>query len=118
MGVDVDAMDADAAPSQSLGFDDEEWDGTEEMRKRKLDEYMNELYGLEFNDIVRTPALFIVYFVHIEITFLKGRSRSPNTFQVCASPEIQLRSHGRGDPYSDGRRAERICQPQEVDTLS
>ncbi|KAF8311870.1 hypothetical protein DL93DRAFT_2060627 [Clavulina sp. PMI_390] len=48
-GVDVDAMDADA-PALELG-DDEEWDGTEEMRKRKLDEYMDELYGLEFNDI-------------------------------------------------------------------
>uniref|UniRef100_D8QA87 Kri1-like C-terminal domain-containing protein n=1 Tax=Schizophyllum commune (strain H4-8 / FGSC 9210) TaxID=578458 RepID=D8QA87_SCHCM len=48
-GVDIDAMDADAPPPD---FDDEEWDGTEEMRKRKLDEYMNELYGLDFNDMV------------------------------------------------------------------
>ncbi|KAJ3525200.1 hypothetical protein NM688_g8440 [Phlebia brevispora] len=32
--------------------DGEEWDGTEEMRKRKLEEYMDEVYGLEFNDIV------------------------------------------------------------------
>lgn len=45
-GVDVDEMDADVVR------DDEEWDGTEEMRKRKLDEYMDELYGLEFNDMV------------------------------------------------------------------
>jgi protein KRI1 len=48
-GVDLDEMDADAKPL----VDDEEWDGTEEMRKRKLDEYMDELYGLEFNDMVR-----------------------------------------------------------------
>lgn len=49
-GVDIDAMDADVVPE----FDpDEEWDGTEEMRKRKLDEYMDEIYGLDFNDLVR-----------------------------------------------------------------
>lgn len=49
-GVDIDAMDADVERPPS---DDEEWDGTEEMRKRKLDEYMEEIYGLEFNDLVR-----------------------------------------------------------------
>jgi protein KRI1 len=54
-GVDVDMMDADNLPPQewNAGGDDEEWDGTEEMRKRKLDEYMEELYKLEFNDLVR-----------------------------------------------------------------
>jgi protein KRI1 len=46
--VDIDAMDAD------IQQDDEEWDGTEEMRKRKLNEYMDEVYGLDFNDIVRS----------------------------------------------------------------
>lgn len=46
-GVDVDAMDADVERMN----DDEEWDGTEEMRKRKLDEYMDEIYGLDFNDM-------------------------------------------------------------------
>ncbi|PBK96588.1 hypothetical protein ARMGADRAFT_923986 [Armillaria gallica] len=45
-GVDADAMDAD------MEHEDEEWDGTEEMRKKKLDEYMNELYELDFNDMV------------------------------------------------------------------
>lgn len=48
-GVNIDEMDADV---ERFG-DDEEWDGTEEMRKRKLDEYMDEIYGLEFNDMVR-----------------------------------------------------------------
>ncbi|TFK45092.1 KRI1-like family C-terminal-domain-containing protein [Crucibulum laeve] len=48
-GVDVDAMDADL---KGKGLDDEEWDGTEEMRKRKLDEYMDEIYGLDFNDMI------------------------------------------------------------------
>lgn len=48
-GVDIDAMDADVVPAPG---DDDEWDGTEEMRKRKLDEWMNEVYALDFNDIV------------------------------------------------------------------
>ncbi|KAG0708614.1 KRI1-like family C-terminal-domain-containing protein [Suillus ampliporus] len=48
-GVDIDAMDADVVRTYD---DEEEWDGTEEMRKRKLDEYMDEVYGLEFNDMV------------------------------------------------------------------
>ncbi|KAK1231656.1 Kinetochore protein Spc24 [Marasmius sp. AFHP31] len=47
-GVDIDDMDADVERVD----DDEEWDGTEEMRKRKLDEYMDDIYGLEFNDMV------------------------------------------------------------------
>jgi protein KRI1 len=51
-GVDVDMMDADLVNGEGEGGGDEEWDGTEEMRKRKLDEYMEELYKLEFNDMV------------------------------------------------------------------
>ncbi|KAL6304942.1 KRI1-like family C-terminal-domain-containing protein [Sparassis latifolia] len=50
-GVDVDEMDAEVERLHR-DLDDEEWDGTEEMRKRKLDEYMDELYELEFNDMV------------------------------------------------------------------
>ncbi|KAF5317330.1 hypothetical protein D9611_003660 [Ephemerocybe angulata] len=49
-GVDVDAMDADVVGLG--GEDDEEWDGTEEMRQRKWKEYMDSLYELDFNDIV------------------------------------------------------------------
>lgn len=58
-------MDADAAPgSSALEHDEEEWDGTEEMRKRKLDEYMDELYGLEFNDIVSIRSYSISCFAN------------------------------------------------------
>ncbi|KAI0317422.1 KRI1-like family C-terminal-domain-containing protein [Amylostereum chailletii] len=46
-GVDIDMMDADA--EQVWGED--EWDGTEEMRKKVLDKYMDEIYGLDFNDM-------------------------------------------------------------------
>lgn len=49
-GVDIDEMDADVVRE----VDDEEWDGTEEMRKRKLEEYMDQVYELEFNDMVRS----------------------------------------------------------------
>lgn len=48
-GVDIDVMDADVDRAVD---DDDEWDGTEEMRKKKLDEYMDEIYGLDFNDMV------------------------------------------------------------------
>ena len=53
-GVDIDEMDADVVRDD----DEEEWDGTEEMRKRKLKEYMNELDALDFNDVVRICAKF------------------------------------------------------------
>jgi hypothetical protein len=49
-------MDADLDTSKQEGG--EEWDGSEEMRKRKLDEYMEELYKLEFNDLVCSFLLF------------------------------------------------------------
>uniref|UniRef100_A0A5K1K0K2 43kDa secreted glycoprotein (Immunodominant antigen Gp43) n=1 Tax=Ganoderma boninense TaxID=34458 RepID=A0A5K1K0K2_9APHY len=45
-------MDADVERAPPAFDDDEEWDGTEEMRKRKLEEYMDEVYGLDFNDMV------------------------------------------------------------------
>jgi protein KRI1 len=54
--VDVDDMDADA-PHSGGELDEVEWDGTDEMRKRVLDQYMEELYELEFNDMVRPPPL-------------------------------------------------------------
>ncbi|OBZ65900.1 Protein kri1 [Grifola frondosa] len=48
-GVDIDEMDAEV---ERTAVEDEEWDGTEEMRKRKLEEYMDELYSLDFNDMI------------------------------------------------------------------
>lgn len=61
-GVDVDAMDADAVPAG--GDDDEEWDGTEEMRKRKLDEWMDEVYALDFNDLVSFSLLLHIILIN------------------------------------------------------
>lgn len=54
-GVDIDMMDADINVGGK--WDDEEWDGTEEMRKKKVQEYMDEIYGLDFNDMVRSRSL-------------------------------------------------------------
>jgi len=45
-------MDADVVGISNASQDDEEWDGTEEMRKRKVAEYMDSVYGMEFNDII------------------------------------------------------------------
>jgi len=53
----MDEMDADAEPlipeqMDAAGEDEEEWDGTEEMRKRVLQQYMDEVNKMDFNDVV------------------------------------------------------------------
>ncbi len=58
-GVDMDEMDADAIQDGEKEWDEVEWDGTEEMRKRVFDQYMEEVYELEFNDMVRLPSLLL-----------------------------------------------------------
>ena len=67
-GVDVDEMDADVVRT----MDEEEWDGTEEMRKAKLDEYMDELYELEFNDMVRRSSIFLPFKVFTLVVQVAG----------------------------------------------
>lgn len=57
-GVDVDAMDADNPK------DEEEWDGTEEMRKRKVQEYMDAIHGMDFNDMVISLRLVCHFYQH------------------------------------------------------
>jgi protein KRI1 len=49
-------MDADVERPAAEEDDEEAWDGTEEMRKRVLEKYMDEIYGLDFNDMVRPPV--------------------------------------------------------------
>jgi protein KRI1 len=58
--VDVDEMDADAPKASGSRWDEVEWDGTEETRKRVLDQYMEELYELEFNDMVRSNCPLVM----------------------------------------------------------
>jgi protein KRI1 len=69
--VDVDEMDADAPTHSGDQWDEVEWDGTEEMRKHVLDQYMEELYELEFNDMVRPPPRhrhFVTQFLCTRLT--------------------------------------------------
>jgi protein KRI1 len=85
--VDVDEMDADAPSVGGSGWDDVEWDGTEEMRKRVLDQYMEEINELEFNDMVRSlPLSFIIHAVLVHAHAvrphrLQGAPPASATFQ-------------------------------------
>lgn len=86
-GVDIDMMDAEAATRDAMGGfknEEEEWDGTEEMRKRKIREYMDEVYGMEFNDIVRTRSL-------LSLSLCVSPDSNWTFFPFCYSPG-QLRS--------------------------
>lgn len=85
VGVDVDAMDADRLAEINVD-DGEEWDGTEEMRKRKWKEYMDNLYELDFNDMVR---LFSgLFFIASKPPPLGGRHA--HAIQICASRQTKL----------------------------
>jgi protein KRI1 len=77
-GVDIDAMDADAIPVG--GDDDEEWDGTEEMRKRKLNQWMDEVYALDFNDLVSSaPLLRHIYLTSHRLGVCRLGSTTPRS---------------------------------------
>lgn len=47
--VDVEQMDAEI--TRDWDWEEAHFDGTEESRKRLIDKYMDEIYGLEFNDM-------------------------------------------------------------------
>lgn len=79
--VDVDEMDADAPEDGGSTWDGMEWDGTEEMRKRVLDQYMEELYGLEFNDMVRSPLSF-------PPAILAAHAHAPLHYRLQGCPHI------------------------------
>jgi len=49
---DYDMDEGDEAYREDGDWGDEGWDGTEETRKRKVQEYMDSLFELEFNDVV------------------------------------------------------------------
>lgn len=95
-GVDIDAMDADVERVD----DDEEWDGTEEMRKRKLNEYMDEIYGLDFNDMVsrRTRNL-----VSNETADMDSGRRHANSFQIHPRPITIFRLDTCRDTHGNRR---------------
>lgn len=110
-GVDVDAMDADAVREYD---DDEEWDGTEEMRKRKLDEYMDEVYGLEFNDMVAGMPTRFKYTTAAPQTF----ALTPADILMATDKELnEYVSVKRYAPYRaekwDHHRGERLAEFRE-----
>ena len=83
-GVDVDEMDADALEDGGNKWDEVEWDGTEEMRKRVLDQYMEELYELEFNDMVRLLSTLLTCLP----TRLIQVAGMPTRFRYTTTPKI------------------------------
>ncbi|KAH9915495.1 KRI1-like family C-terminal-domain-containing protein [Fomitopsis serialis] len=114
-GVDIDEMDAavERAPA-----DEEEWDGTEETRKRVLEKYMDELYGLEFNDMVGDmPTRFKYARVEPQAFGL-----SPVEILTATDPELNqfmgikkyapYRKEGKGKTW-DGQRTARLKELRE-----
>ncbi|KAG2133678.1 KRI1-like family C-terminal-domain-containing protein [Suillus bovinus] len=109
-GVDIDTMDADVVRN----YDEEEWDGTEEMRKRKLDEYMDEVYGLEFNDMVAGMPTRFKYITAAPQTF----ALTPTEILMATDKELnQYVSVKRYAPYRaekwDHNRGERLAEFRE-----
>jgi hypothetical protein len=92
-GVDIDAMDADIVHEHN---DEEDWDGTEEMRKRKLDEYMDEVYGLEFNDMV---GFIVSHLWNSAFTRVAAGRRNAYAFQICYDCPTDIRAHPCRDPH-------------------
>jgi protein KRI1 len=83
--VDVDDMDADVPRAGGSGWDEVEWDGTEEMRKRVLDRYLEEINELEFNDMVRPllsyPDAIVPHALDVHVTRLQGHPLASATFE-------------------------------------
>jgi protein KRI1 len=86
-GVDVDEMDAEAPKEDSGKWDEVEWDGTEEMRKRVLDQYMSELYELEFNDMVRTTTVDSSPHTYYSRALIRNALRSRACPPASATPQ-------------------------------
>jgi len=73
----------------------EEWDGTEEMRKKKLQEYMDSLLELEFNDVVSATRL---QYDRVSPSSPIGRW-NPHEVQIRLLRASDVRSDGRGDSH-------------------
>lgn len=99
-GVGVDEMDADALTDGGNRWDEVEWDGTEEMRKRVLDQYMEEVYELEFNDMVRLLSIVSTCTpcsAHPHGTTRSGRWHA-NALPLQHDGEELIRADPHGDP--------------------
>ncbi|RDX56693.1 Krr1-domain-containing protein [Lentinus brumalis] len=110
-GVNMDEMDADV---ERLPGDDD-WDGTEEMRKRKLEEYMDEIYGLDFNDMVAGMPTRFKYtkvepqsFGLTPAEILMATDAELNTF-MGIKKYAPYRKEGKGRTW-DGQRVARLTE--------
>ncbi|KAI6115988.1 KRI1-like family C-terminal-domain-containing protein [Pisolithus sp. B1] len=121
-GVDMDAMDADADGGDLEVADGEEWDGTEEMRKRKVDQYMEEVVNrLGFNDITADiPTRF-----HYVQTTSEDYALSPAEILLATDAELnsyvglkkmapyrRIGGSGKGKDW-DSKRNERLKEFRE-----
>ena len=103
-GVDVDEMDADALQDGGNKWDEVEWDGTEDMRKSVLDQYMEELYELEFNDMVRLLSSLLP----CSLTIRSGCWHA-NALPLQHDSEKLIRADTHGDPSRGRQGLERVC---------
>ena len=113
---------------------DEEWDGTEEMRKKKLQEYMDSLLELEFNDVVSVTRFqhgnHISHHALAKVAGIPTRFKyvasAPQTFGLTAAELLmaddrdlnQYMGIKKYAPYRkganwDGRRPERLKEFRE-----
>ena len=81
-GVDIDEMDADLE-----GLREEEWDGSEEMRKQVLEKYLDEVYDLEFNDVVCLLSIYLTSTVCVNLIISRRRDRSLDCLPVSNMPK-------------------------------
>lgn len=118
VGVDMDDMDADldaGAGWDEWDDDEEEWRGTEEERKRKVDAYMDEVVNrLGFSGIVSLLNLQTDRVSHAIFADLPHAYAFSLHFYGCR----KLRSHARRNPACDGCRVELLCWAQEDGALS
>jgi len=108
---------------------DDEWDGTEEMRKKKLQEYMDSLLELEFNDVVSATCFqhdnHISHYAVAKVAGIPTRFKyvasAPQTFGLTAAEVLMADDKDLNEymgikkyaPYRkgvnwDGRRPERL----------
>lgn len=109
-GVDIDDMDAEIERPPA---EDGEWDGSEEMRKRALEKYMDELYELEFNDMVGLPHDLCYICSWADIGW-----RPSYTIQIRTRRSSKLWACPFRGPHGNGCRAEPVHGHQEVRALS
>jgi len=107
--------EGDEAYREGGEWDDEEWDGTEEMRKKKLQEYMDSLLELEFNDVVSSTRF--QYDHHVSPFSLIGRW-NPHEVQIRHLHASDVRSDGRGDSHGWRQGPQPVHGNQEVRSIS